>query len=125
MGVSIDGYLMLGWEVEAYEAEGWGERQGLAEEAEARVAEILGKGEWDLGDAFPAKTYSLYYDCDWVYVGLVLLGDDSSLVDVGGYGTHLASNAELFERVARELYEAIVGHEPPDGPKLMCVTVEG
>lgn len=125
MGRSLDGYLMLGWEVETENVANYDEMDGLSEGAEAKVTEILGK-EW-AGRSWcePIVFPSLYYDCDYMYVGLVLMSDNCDDVEIKGYAHHLLSNAELFEKTACELYETIVGSVPETAPRLMCVTCEG
>lgn len=121
----IDGYLMLGWEVEVDEAENYDDEDGLSEDAESRVTEILGRGWVERVWCDPIIKPSLYYDCDYMYVGLVLMNSRNDCLDTDGYARHLLGNSELFERVACDLYQAVMGRAPETKPKLMCVTCEG
>lgn len=125
MSRSLDGYLMLGWEVETENVANYDETDGLSEDVEAKVTEILGKKWIDRSWCEPIVFPSLYYDCDYMYVGLVLMSDHCDNVEIEGYAHHLLSNAELFEKTACELYETIVGSVPETEPKLMCVTCDG
>lgn len=125
MSRSLDGYLMLGWEVEMEDVANYNEIDGLSEDAEAKVDGILGKKWIDRSWCEPIVFPSLYYDCDYMYVGLVLMSNYSDNVEIKGYARHLLSNAELFEKTACELYETIVGSVPETAPKLMCVACDG
>lgn len=125
MGRSLDGYLMLGWEVETEDVANYDEMDGLSECAEAKVAEILGKKWTERTWCEPIVFPSLYYDCEYMYVGLVLMSNHCGNVEIEGYAHHLLGNAELFEKTARELYETIVGSVPETAPKLICVTCDG
>ena len=125
MSRSLDGYLMLGWEVETENVANYDEMDGLSEDAEAKVTEILGKKWVDRLWCEPIVFPSLYYDCDYMCVGLVLMSDHCDCFETEGYARHLLSNAELFEKTACELYETIVGSVPETAPKLMCVACEG
>lgn len=125
MGRRLDGYLMLGWVVDTEDAANYDEIDGLSEGAEDKVTEILGK-EWiERTWCEPIVFPSLYCDCDYMYVGLVLMSDHCDNVEIEGYARHLLGNAALFEKTARELYETIVGSVPETAPKLICVTCEG
>jgi len=125
MSRSIDGYLMLGWEVEVWDAGNYDLDDGLSEGAEERVTEILGKPWLSRGYAEPIVFPSLYLNCDYMYVGLVLISSKYDWLDAKTYGEFLASNARLFESTAKDLYAAIMGKEACDEPRLMCVTCDG
>ena len=116
---------MRGWEVEVEDAANYDAMDGLSEDAEAKVTEILGKGWIDRTWCGPIVLPSLYYDYGWMYVGLVLMSDHCDNVEIEGYAHHLLGNAMLFEKTACELYETIVGSAPKTAPKLICVTCEG
>ena len=120
MSRSLDGYLILGWEVEKWDAANYDD--GLSETAEERVTEILGK-PW-IGREDPILHRSLYEYSDYMYVGLVLM-NWNSLFEPKPYGEFLSANAELLVDTAKELYRAIMGKEPDDEPMLVCVASEG
>ena len=118
MSVSIEGSLILGWEVEVWEAENY-EDGWLTDEAEERLSEVYGSvSEFD---NHPLTFWSLYEDCDYMWVGLKLMDHWSLFDDVGEYGRFLASNAELLTRTAHEIYKAVMGKPAEDEPVLMCV----
>lgn len=123
MSRSLDGYLMLGWEVEKWNAANYD--GDLSEEAEERVTEILGKTWIDRHGCDPIVYRTLYYDCDYMYVGVVLMTSDDSLFEPKSYGEFLSANAELLTETAKELYCAIMGKDPDDEPMLMCLGCEG
>ena len=125
MSRSIDGYLMLGWEVETEDVANYDEMDGLSEDAEAKVTEILGKRWIERSWCEPIVFPSLYYDCDYMYVGVVLMNSKYSLFEPKPYGEFLSANAETLTDTAKELYRAIMGKEPDEEPVLMCVASEG
>jgi hypothetical protein len=118
VSVNIEGSLILGWEVEVWEAENY-EDGWLTDEAEERLSEVYGSVS-DL-DNYPLMFWSLYEDCDCMWVGLKLMDHWSLFDDVGEYGKFLMSNAELLTKTAHEIYKAVMGKPAEDEPVLMCV----
>lgn len=125
MSRSIDVYLMLGWEVEVEDAANFDYEDGLSDEAEERVTEILGKSWVYRTWCDPIVHPSLYYECEYMYVGFVLMSSYFDCLDMQEYARHLENNAELFTRTAYDLYAAIMGKDATTEPKLLCVTCEG
>lgn len=125
MSRSIDGYLMLGWEVEVEDAANFDYMDGLSDEAEKRVTEILGKSWVQRSWCDPIVHPSAYYECDYMYIGLVLMSKYSDYLDIQEYARHLEDNAELFTKTAYDLYAAIMGKDADIEPKLLCVACEG
>jgi hypothetical protein len=122
MGRNVEGHLMLGWEVDRYDAKGLDDDDELTDDAARRVREIMGKYE------LPYEQWSLYVPCDYIWIGLKLVETSwMSTTDlrVGEWGEFLAANAELLEHKARELYEAIMGKPADTPPLVMCVGCEG
>lgn len=125
MGKTIDAYLILGWEVEVWDMENYDNGAGITDAAEERVAEILGKSWFSRAFCDPIIFPSLYYGCDYAYVGLVLMSSDTDGLAVGEYGTFLSAHSEMLARTAYDLYAAIMGKDADEEPKLMCVSCEG
>lgn len=125
MSKSIDGYLILGWEVEVEDAANFDYEDGLINGAEERVTEILGKNWIQRIQCDPIVHPSLYYECEYMYVGLVLMNSYSDCLDMQEYARHLEDNAELFTKTAYDLYAAIMGKDADTEPKLLCVACEG
>lgn len=125
MGRTIDGQLILGWEVEVWDAVNYDEEAGLTEDAERRVDEILGKTWAQRHFCEPITFKSLYYQCDYMYVGLMLMNEHLGEFGPKEYGEFLSANAELLTETAKELYTAIMGTEPVDDPMLLVVGREG
>ena len=125
MSKSIDGYLMLGWEVEVEDAANFDYEDGLINGAEEKVTEILGKSWIQRSWCDPIVHPSLYYECEDMYVGLVLMSSYSDYLDMQEYARHLENNAELFTKTAYDIYVAIMGKDAITEPKLLCVACEG
>lgn len=128
MGRSINGYLMLGWEVEIEDAKNYDDYgDGLTDEAERRIDEIVGiVSDW----SYPIEFYSSYGDCDEMWVGLRLMSNDGAIgyygsLDVGEYGLFLLNNSEVLVEKACAIYEAVMGERPDEEPRLMCFGTEG
>lgn len=118
MSVSVEGSLILGWEVEVCDARNY-EYGWLTDEAEERLNEVYGTVS-DLYN-YPLTFWSLYEDCDYMWVGLTLMDRWSYFDDVGEYGKFLMSNAELLTKTAHEIYKAVMGRPAEGEPILMCV----
>ena len=123
----MDGYLMLGWCVDTEDAANFDTEKGLTDEAEAKVAAILGTPWIERIWSDPI----LHEPCGWedhLCVGLVLMVSDSPAAntfnDVRGYGMFLAESAEHLTKTAHELYEAVMGRPAETEPEIMCVWTE-
>ena len=125
MGRVAEGHLFLGWEVYVDDAENYNEEDGFINGAESVVYGILGK-PWIQCDCYPVLSYSIYYECEYIYIGLELM-DDSPCYRFGveDYGQFLTSNAKLLTKTACEIYEAVMGRHPDTDPMLMCVGRDG
>lgn len=125
MGMVAEGHLFLGWEVYVEDAENYDNEDWLINGAESVVYGILGK-PWAKCDCYPVLSESIYYECEYIYVGLDLMNPllcDN--FDVEDYGQFLMSNAKLLKKTACEIYEAIIGRHPDTDPMLMCIGCEG
>lgn len=127
MSRTIDGSLILGWEVEVCAAANYDRAVGPTIDAEDRVTEILGRTWIERPFCDPITYRTVYHEYDYMYVGLMLANNDcgSFEFEAKEYGEFLSANAALLTKTAKELYTAIMGTEPADEPKLLIVGSEG
>lgn len=127
MSRSLDGYLILGWEVdnELEELEDDGEaRQQMAEEKIKSVSKELGLGKWSHG---PVWFWSAYYPCDRMWVGLRVANGSwlDSKEDIHEFVRRMSENADKYEKLAYEIYEIVMDRPADTPPKILEIATEG
>ena len=121
MSITVDGYLMLGWEVEVEDAKNYDVYDGPTEDADEALASILGV-PWDDTRCVPIVFWSEYAECEKMWIGLTLMDWESGDIYPGEYGEFLIKNADKLTEAARCIYRAIMGEQPVGNPpSLMCV----
>ena len=135
MGRSIDGYLILGWEVECsdcecmYDEDGeyigdWEENDDVAKKVRDAFKAIGMDDSYSNG---PTWVYSLYYDNDYMWVGVRIAyeNDMENYEDIHAFVRRIDSRANDYEKAAYAIYEAIVGSPAKDSPCVMSIGCEG
>lgn len=133
MSKSINAYLMLGWEVEVWDAKHYDEYDGLDDGAVNTIKSILAsigidaKSEFDCAD-WCINFWSLYHDCDYMRLGLVLASSDDKVGEndnLHEFASRLLGYEKAYINAAYRIYEAVMGKPAECPPVLMCVGEEG
>lgn len=126
MSRSLDGYLILGWEVEddVSSDDEWDEKDSRAEEKLEPIATELGLKPYQIG---PAWWWSAFCECDCMWVGVRLGTADywGSSGSIQEFSRWLSENADRYEKVAYEVYEEIMGSPADTPPEVLEIGCEG